>query len=192
MWKRREDETLNAITDTGTHDVSAQSRSGPHSMEQMADGIAHIGKSLVVKGDLSGNEDLYVDGELDGSVELRGHKLTIGPNARVRATIHAQIVVIQGKLDGKVHGSERVELRKSAVLVGDIFTQRIAIEEGAYFKGGVDITKEPVAARTDALPEARREAAASVAASSASAASAAGTKTSAPSPQQSFVLNQKK
>src|SRR5207249_6770651 len=65
----------------------------------------------------------------------------LGTNARVRATIHAQIVVIQGKLDGKVHGSERVELRKSAVLVGDIFTQRIAIEEGAYFKGGVDITK---------------------------------------------------
>lgn len=103
--------------------------------------VAHIGKSVVVKGELSGSEDLYLDGEVEGSIELRSHSLTVGPNGRVRANINAKDVVIHGKVDGNVRGSDRVELKKSAVLNGDVITQRIVIEDGAFFKGSIDIQK---------------------------------------------------
>jgi len=130
--------------------------------------VARIGRTVVVKGELSGAEDLFVDGEVEGSIELRSHGLTVGPNGRVRANIVAQDVVIFGKVEGNVRGNERVELKRSAVLHGDIFTQRIVIEDGAFLKGGIDIQKaEPKA-------EVRREtlAAASAAAPASNAAPA--------------------
>ena len=104
--------------------------------------FAHIGKSVVIKGELSGSEDLYVDGVVEGKVELRANALIIGPNGQVRASLNAKSVSIQGKVDGNIQATERVELRKSAVTVGDIATQRIAIEEGAYFKGKIDMQSE--------------------------------------------------
>ena len=104
--------------------------------------FAHIGKSVIIKGELSGSEDLYVDGLVEGTIELRGNNLVIGPNGQVRANVNSKGVVVQGKLEGNIRASERAELRKSAVAVGDIVTQRIAIEEGAYFKGKVDIQNE--------------------------------------------------
>jgi cytoskeletal protein CcmA (bactofilin family) len=110
-------------------------------METQKMDVAHIGKSVVIKGELSGSEDLYLDGEVEGSIELRSHSLTIGPNGRVRANINAKDVVIHGKVDGNVRGNERVELKKSAVLNGDVITQRIVIEDGAFFKGSIDIQK---------------------------------------------------
>lgn len=109
--------------------------------EQSRSDVAHIGKSVVVKGELSGSEDLFLDGEIEGKIELRDHNLTVGPNGHVRANINAKEIVIQGKVDGNIFATDRVELRKSAVLVGDITTQRIVIEDGAYFKGGIDIGK---------------------------------------------------
>jgi len=118
--------------------------------------VAHIGKSVLVKGELSGSEDLYLDGEVEGSIDLRGHSLTIGPNGRVRANVNALDVVVHGKVEGNLRAADRVELKKSAILVGDIFTQRIVIEDGAFFKGGIDIQK------ADAKPE--QKAAAAVAA----------------------------
>lgn len=111
-------------------------------VEQNRTDLAHIGKSVMIKGELSGSEDLYLDGEVEGSIELHDHNLTVGPNGRVKANINAKEVIIQGKVDGNILGSDRVELRKSGVLVGDIVTQRIVIEDGAYFKGGIDIRKE--------------------------------------------------
>ena len=82
-----------------------------------------------------------MDGQVEGSIELRSHGLTVGPNGRVHANIVAQDVVIFGKVEGNVRASERVELKRSAVLHGDIFTQRIVIEDGAFLKGGIDIQK---------------------------------------------------
>jgi cytoskeletal protein CcmA (bactofilin family) len=104
--------------------------------------FAHIGKSVVIKGELSGSEDLYIDGQVSGSIELRGNSLTIGPNGQVQANINARGVIVQGKLEGNVQASDRLELRKSAIMKGDVLTQRIAIEDGAYLKGKVDIQKE--------------------------------------------------
>jgi cytoskeletal protein CcmA (bactofilin family) len=130
---------LTSTTAVSSREASSVESTKPAQMHR-AD-VASIGKSVVIKGELSGSEDLYVDGEVEGSIELRGHTLTVGPNGRVRANVHARDIVVHGKVDGNLCGGERVELRKTAVLVGDIATQRIAIEDGAFFKGGVDIQK---------------------------------------------------
>ena len=104
--------------------------------------FANIGKSVSIKGELSGSEDVYVDGQLDGKVDLAGNSLTVGPNGRVHANIVAKTVTIGGTLDGNIQASERTELRKTAVVNGDVQTRRIAIEEGAYFKGKLEILAE--------------------------------------------------
>lgn len=104
--------------------------------------FAHIGKSVVIKGELSGSEDLYIDGQVEGSIELTGNNLIIGPNGQVRANVNAKGVVVKGKLDGNIHASDRAELHKSAIAVGDITAQRVAIEDGAYFKGRVEINRD--------------------------------------------------
>jgi cytoskeletal protein CcmA (bactofilin family) len=109
--------------------------------------FAHIGKSVIIKGELSGSEDLYVDGQVEGSIELAGNRLIIGPHGQVRANVNAKGVIVQGKLEGNIRAGERAELTKSAIAVGDIVTQRVAIEEGAYFKGKVDIQRDT--AKTD-------------------------------------------
>lgn len=103
--------------------------------------MAHIGKSVVIKGELSGSEDLYLDGEVEGTIELSGNSLTIGPNGRVRAHTHAKDIVVHGKVNGNLRAN-RVELKKSALVTGDIVTQRVVIEDGAFFKGGIDIQRE--------------------------------------------------
>lgn len=105
----------------------------------LAGDLAQIGKSVVIKGEVSGSEDLYVDGQVEGSIALKGNSLTVGPNAQIKASVESRVIVVQGKVEGNVQASDRVELRKSAVVTGDISTQRISIEEGAYLKGKVDI-----------------------------------------------------
>jgi len=117
--------------------MDAQQPDGSQSRE-----VAMIGKSVVIKGDLSGSEDLYIDGQVEGSIDLRHHSLTVGPNGNVKAGISAKSIIIQGKVDGSLTASDRLDLRKSAVVTGDVTTQRIAIEEGAFLKGKVDIQKE--------------------------------------------------
>jgi cytoskeletal protein CcmA (bactofilin family) len=116
--------------------------------------VAHIGKSVLIRGELSGSEDLYLDGEVEGSIDLADHSLTIGPHGRVRANVIAKDVVVHGKVDGNVSGTDRVELKRSAVLVGDISTQRIVIEDGAFFKGAIDIKKENKPAAKSEAPKA--------------------------------------
>jgi cytoskeletal protein CcmA (bactofilin family) len=100
-------------------------------------------------GQIFSREDLYVDGEVEGTVEALEHKLTIGPNGTVRATIKAREVVALGNIQGNVEAAEKIEIRKDAKLTGDIRTARIIIEDGAYFKGSIDIVKpEPVKVAT--------------------------------------------
>lgn len=135
--------------------------------------VAHIGKSVIIRGELSGSEDLYLDGEVEGNIDLRNHNLVIGPNGRVRANIQAKDVVIQGKVDGNITGIDKVELKKSAMLNGDINTQRIVIEDGAFFKGAIDIRK------ADAKVEAARPAAQAAAAANTLSAPVASSSASA-------------
>lgn len=114
---------------------------GPESVNDFHPAVTHIGKSIVIKGELSAGENVYLDGELEGSIELRNSDLTVGPNGRICAHLQARNIFVQGRVNGNLYGVERVELKNSAVLVGDIRTQRIAIEEGAQLKGGVLIQK---------------------------------------------------
>jgi cytoskeletal protein CcmA (bactofilin family) len=116
--------------------------------------VAHIGKSVIIKGELSGSEDLYLDGEVEGNIDLHNHNLVIGPNGRVRANVFAKDVTIHGTVDGSVTGVNKVELKKSALLNGDIITQRIVIEDGAFFKGSIDIRKEEPAKAQPAVASA--------------------------------------
>jgi cytoskeletal protein CcmA (bactofilin family) len=130
--------------------VLDSARASEHSRSE----VASIGKSVLIRGELSGSEDLYLDGEVEGNVTLLQHSLIIGPHGRVRANIHAKDVVIHGRVDGNVRGEEKVELRRTAVLTGDISTQRIVIEDGAFFKGAIDIQKEN---KTETKAEPKRE-----------------------------------
>ena len=104
-------------------------------------GQAHIGKSVAVKGEISGSEDLYVDGEVRGAIELRDNSLTVGPNGKIEANVTAREIIVHGSLNGNVQASEKIEIRKTGSLLGDLTTARIIIEDGAYFKGSIDILK---------------------------------------------------
>ena len=103
------------------------------------DGSTVIGKSVVVRGELSGNEDLYLDGDLEGTITLTDSRLTIGPNARVVADLNVRDLVVLGNLKGNVRASGRIELRQSAVVNGDIVASRLSIEESAVMKGRVEL-----------------------------------------------------
>ncbi len=102
---------------------------------------ATIGKSLVVKGEVTGSESLYIDGKVEGAINLQGNRVTVGRNGQVAANISAREVVVLGKVRGNINASDRVDIRSEGSLTGDVIAQRISIEDGAFFKGGIDIRK---------------------------------------------------
>jgi cytoskeletal protein CcmA (bactofilin family) len=115
-------------------------------------GSATIGKAVKIVGQIFSKEDLYVDGDVEGTVEALEHRLIIGPHGTVHATVKAREVVAQGTVQGNVEATEKIEIRKDAKLVGDIRTARIIIEDGAYFKGSIDIVK-PEPAKGGSKPQ---------------------------------------
>jgi len=116
---------------------------------------ATIGKAVKVVGQIFSREDLFIDGEVEGTVEALDHKLTIGPHGSVKAAVKAREVVALGSVQGNVEATEKIEIRKDAKLVGDIRTARIIIEDGAYFKGSIDIVKPEPAKAKPATPPAQ-------------------------------------
>ena len=102
---------------------------------------ATIGKSLVIKGEVTGSESLYIDGRVEGSISLAGNRVTIGRNGVVAANINAREIVVLGKVRGNLTASDRVDIRSDGSLTGDVVAARISIEDGAFFKGGIDIRK---------------------------------------------------
>jgi len=102
---------------------------------------ATIGKSLVIKGEVTGSESLYIDGRVEGSINLAGNRVTVGRNGVVNANISAREIVVLGKVRGNLQASDRVDIRTEGSLTGDVIAQRISIEDGAFFKGGIDIRK---------------------------------------------------
>ena len=153
MWKRKEETSVNpASNPTVNPDVNpikeVTSVSTLHQERKMEMGhetakgtTAHVGKSVLIKGELSGSEDLSVDGKVEGTIELRKHNLSIGLNGQVHADINAKEVVILGTVKGNIFAGDRVEIKKSGSMQGDLVTARVVIEDGAYFKGSVDIQK---------------------------------------------------
>jgi cytoskeletal protein CcmA (bactofilin family) len=130
-------------------------------------GSAALGKNVTVKGQIFAREDLTIDGEVEGTVECHEHRLTIGPNARVQAGLKAREIIIQGSIQGNVDATDKIDIKKEAKLVGDIKTSRIVIEDGAYFKGSIDISKP--ANRAQAQPAASAAAQPAVAAATSQA-----------------------
>ncbi|MGE0405363.1 MAG: polymer-forming cytoskeletal protein [Candidatus Korobacteraceae bacterium] len=102
---------------------------------------ATIGKSLVIKGEVTGSESLYIDGRVEGSINLPGNRVTVGRNGVVNANVTAREIVVIGKVRGNLQASDRVDIRNEGSLTGDVIAQRISIEDGAFFKGGIDIRK---------------------------------------------------
>ncbi|HEU4787522.1 MAG TPA: polymer-forming cytoskeletal protein [Gemmatimonadaceae bacterium] len=103
--------------------------------------MVNIGKSVVIKGELNGSEDLTIEGQVEGKIELRDHVLTIGPNGRIKAQVFAKAVVVLGKVSGNVSASEKVDIRESGSVEGDIVAPRVAIADGAYFRGSIDMQR---------------------------------------------------
>ncbi len=115
---------------------------------------ATIGKTLVIKGEVSGSEALFVDGRIEGSVSFPDSRVTIGRNGNVAASVHAKELVIMGKVEGNVECSDRLDIRAEGSLTGDVITQRISVEEGAIMKGGIEVrTPEKKAQQNQAKPE---------------------------------------
>src|SRR5204862_4442949 len=136
-------------------------------------GPVNIGKSVVIKGELTGSEDLTIEGDVEGKIELRQNVLTIGPNGRIKAQVFAKSVVILGEVTGNVTASEKVDLRDNGSVDGDIAAPRVAIAEGAHFRGSIDMQRAGVkpgepAAKPDAKPDAKPAAATPSAATQAS------------------------
>ena len=102
---------------------------------------ATIGRSLVIKGEVTGSESLYIDGRVEGSINLAGNRVTVGRNGVVSANINAREIVVLGKVRGNLTASDRVDIRSDGSLTGDVVAARISIEDGAFFKGGIDIRK---------------------------------------------------
>ena len=121
--------------------------------------MVHIGKSVVIKGELSGSEDLTIEGQVDGKIELRQNVLTIGPNGRIKAQVFAKAVIVQGEVTGNISASEKVDIRDNGSVDGDIASPKVAIAEGAHFRGSIDMQKAGAKA-AEAKPAAAAPAAA--------------------------------
>ena len=104
-----------------------------------AEGSTVIGKSVIIRGELTGSEDLFMDGQIEGTITLTNSRLTVGPNARVSADIHVQDVIIFGRVDGNIKAIGSIDLRQSAVVTGDVLAGRLSIEESAVIKGRVEL-----------------------------------------------------
>jgi cytoskeletal protein CcmA (bactofilin family) len=120
-----------------------------HNRQAPAPGPTVFGKSMKIIGEVTSDEELYLDGDLDGKLELR-NRLTVGPNSKVNANIKAQEIVVFGTIKGNVESESRVSLRTGASIVGDIKTAGIVIEDGAYFKGGIDISRNGESTKSEA------------------------------------------
>lgn len=193
MWKPRPEDNQPmssnqpsaspAVAATPTSSLTTAPKEAPKTSYQAdrAD-VGHIGKSVVIRGELTGNEDLYLDGEIEGNINLRDHKLVIGPNGKIKASITARDIVLHGRVEGNVSATERVELKKACTLVGDVSTQRIVIEDGAYFKGSIDIKENK-----DSRSEARKPMAVAASAGSGMGMSSGTTYNASSSSQSSFT-----
>ncbi|MGE0702839.1 MAG: polymer-forming cytoskeletal protein [Vicinamibacterales bacterium] len=129
----------------------------------------NIGKSVVIKGELNGSEDLTIEGQVEGTIQLRDHVLTIGPNGKIKAQVFAKAVIVLGEVHGNVTASEKVDIRDNGSVDGDIVSPRVAIAEGAHFRGSVDMQRKGAPQAQPAKPAAQPAAAAAPVAAAAAA-----------------------
>lgn len=154
MWSKRDEVPSSPLANRNVQPEAPRQAPAPPpplgvrevAKEPASSSAAAIGSSMIIKGDIFSREELYVDGEVEGKLELQ-HRLTIGPRGKVKAQIRAREVVIAGSVQGNVEVSEKITIQRNGSLIGDIKTAGIVIDDGAYFKGSIDIVKpEPTKA----------------------------------------------
>src|SRR3954471_16614580 len=162
MWKRDESPKPTAgqppapAPVTPSQPASAGSQPGFRRIER---DMVNIGKSVVIKGELNGSEDLTIEGHVEGKIELKDHVLTIGPNGKIRAQVFAKAVIVLGEVNGNVTATEKVDIRDGGSVDGDIISPRVAIAEGAHFRGSVDMQRKGVQPSTATTAAASKPAA---------------------------------
>ena len=147
MWKRDE-----AVRPVGGQQPAASQPPAPtmagapgprfDTGSTMEKDIVNIGKSVVIKGELNGSEDLTIEGHVEGTIKLQDHILTIGPNGKIKAQVFAKAVIVLGEVTGNVTASDKVDIRDNGSVDGDIISPRVAIAEGAHFRGSVDMQRK--------------------------------------------------
>jgi cytoskeletal protein CcmA (bactofilin family) len=161
MWKRDESvkPTSQPAATPAAPAAPIQQASAPvvHSeARRMGHDMVHIGKSVIIKGELAGSEDLTIEGHVEGKIELKDHVLTIGPHGKIRAQVFAKAVIVLGEVTGNVSASEKVDIRDGGSVDGDIISPRVAIAEGAHFRGSVDMQRKAAAPQPQAQPQAQQ------------------------------------
>jgi cytoskeletal protein CcmA (bactofilin family) len=152
MWTKQQSQAEHSAVSpaqgAGSPVVPFSSASSSRPGSPVARSSARLGASLQIKGDITGTEDLQIDGKVDGRISLRGHELTIGSTAQLNSEIHTGEAIVYGKVMGNLHASDRVDIKKDGSVIGDISTARISIEDGAHFKGRIEI--DPTKSRATA------------------------------------------
>lgn len=145
MWKR--DESVRPPADAGGRDAkptpgqTPARRPGGEAARSIERDVVNIGKSVVIKGELNGSEDLMIEGQVDGKIELRQNALTIGPNGKINAEVFAKSVIVLGEVTGNITSTDKVNIRENGSVDGDITSPRVAIAEGAHFRGSIDMQR---------------------------------------------------
>ena len=169
MWKR--DESVKPTPPPPAMPAASAAAPAPAPMAAQHNDVrtqierdkVNIGKSVVIKGELSGSEDLTIEGHCEGRIELRENVLTIGPNGKIKAEVFAKAVIVLGEVVGNVTASEKVDIRDNGSVDGDIISPRVAIAEGAHFRGSVDMQRAGAKPGTPVAPEAKKPLAAAAA-----------------------------
>jgi cytoskeletal protein CcmA (bactofilin family) len=166
MWKR--DEGVKGsqpapVAPAPAHQPASAAPAPQPESRRIERDVVNIGKSVVIKGELNGSEDLTIEGHVEGKIELKDHVLTIGPNGKIKAQVHAKSVIVLGEVNGNVTATEKVDIRDGGSVDGDIVSPRVAIAEGAHFRGTVDMqrkaagqqaqTVKPAPAATSSAPQ---------------------------------------
>jgi cytoskeletal protein CcmA (bactofilin family) len=142
MWKKQEEDAVPG--------PESPPRSERRPSQRPHEGRATIGRSITIRGEVIGEEDLLIEGRVEGSVNLKQHSVTVGPEGEVTADVQGRVVIVEGHVEGDLHGDEQVILRETADVLGDIKAPRVTLEDGGYFRGSIEMTKEREAGRPGA------------------------------------------
>ncbi len=158
MWKR--DEAVRPVSSSPPAPAVSQPPAASNGNSVRTEATLHpekdivnIGKSVVIKGELNGSEDLTVEGQVEGTIQLREHVLTIGPNGRIKAQVFAKAVIVLGEVTGNVTATDKVDIRDNGSVDGDIVSPRVAIAEGAHFRGSIDMQRKAAAPQQQQQPK---------------------------------------
>ena len=146
MWKR--EEPVRSVVSSSDGDIATETsttldigQKTTNETSSLGRDIVNIGKSVIIKGELSGSVNLTIEGQVEGKIELRQHVLTIGPNSKIKAQIFAKSVVVMGEIHGNITATDRVNIRETGSVDGDVTAPRVAIAEGAHFRGSIDMQR---------------------------------------------------